>query len=239
MITLTRLFSVTVDDWGLRWREPGRRMRKSSPGTRRRRLLCCAIYGWSRRVRAVRAGWARGDAVVATKPTDSAQRAHEQLAALIVARTKLPLRDITADVEAAQSAQNPDPMTAIETKVSLERKRAELAAHLALSGSPHEPQTIAESGTAPTPTSGAHVSAASVRAGCLIFLAALLLPWILQGAGWGLQQYQSHYYGDALSQAHVQQPVFEDRLAYDDGRWPVAEDNEYPRVVLSEWRISL
>ena len=228
MIALTRLFSVTADDWGLQWREPGRRKRKSIPwheaqafillrhhmGTEYARESAFALVG-----RAATLTWL-------VKPTE-VYGAHEQLAELIVARTKLPLRDITADVEAAQSAQDADSMTAFETKVSAERKRAELAAHLALSRSPHEPQTLAEPSVAPTSTSGAPASAASVRAGCLIALAALLLPWAPQGIGWGLQQYQEGHYANLPGQVHAQQPIFEDRLAYDDGRWPVAEDNDF------------
>ena len=58
--------------------------------------------------------------------------------------------------------------------------------------------------------------------GCLLILHFLFGPFapfaLLAGAGWGLQQYQSRYYGDALSQVHAQQPVFADRLVYDDGR---------------------
>ena len=97
MIALTRLFSVTADDWGLQWREPGRRKRKSIPwheaqafillrhhmGTEYARESAFALVG-----RAATLTWL-------VKPTE-VYGAHEQLAELIVARTKLPLRDITA-----------------------------------------------------------------------------------------------------------------------------------------------
>jgi hypothetical protein len=63
--------------------------------------------------------------------------------------------------------------------------------------------------------------------GCLIVLAALLLPLAPQGVGWGLQQYQQRHYADLPDQVRDQTPVFEDRLAYDDGRWPMDEGNKY------------
>jgi hypothetical protein len=227
---LTRPLIIEADDWGLRWRQPEkRRVSKSIPwheaqafvllrhhvGTEYARESAFALVG-----RETTLAWL-------VKPTE-VYGAHKRLAGLIVARTKLPLRDITGDVEAAQGAQGADPMTALETKVTTERKHAELAAHLALSQSPHEPQRIEEPVTPPAPPT-APGAEGSVRAstGCLIVLAVLLLPLAPQGVGWGLQQYQSRYYSDLVSQVHAQQPVFEDRLAYDDGRWPVAEEDQF------------
>jgi len=224
---LSQPIVVEANDWGLCWRAPGRRGRKSIPWHEAQAFLLLRHHVGTEYARESAFALVGRGATLAwlVKPTE-VYGAHERLARLIVARTKLPLRDITTDVEAALRAQDADAMTALEAKASAERKRAELAAHLALSRSPHEPQTVAESSAAPTTTSGAPASAASVRAGCLIVLAALLIPWGPQGIGWGLQQYQSRYYGDVASQVHAQQPVFADRLAYDDGRWPVAEDNE-------------
>jgi hypothetical protein len=233
LIALTRLFSVTADDSGLQWREPGRRKRKSIPWHEARAFILLRHHVGTEYARESAFALVGREATLAwlVKPTE-VYGAHEQLAGLIVARTTLPLRDITGDVESAESAQDPDPMTALEAKVSTERKRAELAAHLALSQSPHEPQTVAEPSAAPTSTSGAPASAASARAGCLIALAALLLPWAPQGIGWGMQQYQQGHYASLPGQVHAQQPVFVDRLAYDDGRWPVTEDNDLHQSLL-------
>jgi hypothetical protein len=231
IVALTRPFFAEADDWGLRWREAGRRsykklpwheaqafivLRNSATGERPRRAAY-ALVG-----REVSLAW-RSTATDAT----SAQQAHERLAGLIVGRTKLPLRDITGDVEMAQTTEDFDPTTAPAARISTQRKDDELAARLALSQSPH---TSSEIGAAPVHAAGSgfSVNAKPARplAGCLIILIGILPSLALLGAGWGLQNYQPTYYSGLVSRVHAQAPLFIDPLKLDNGLWPIETDKE-------------
>jgi len=61
----------------------------------------------------------------------------------------------------------------------------------------------------------------------LIVLAVLAPLALIFGVAFGIPAYRTWYQNELIRRVHAQQPLFEDQLSYDDGKWPVEENNKY------------
>jgi len=60
----------------------------------------------------------------------------------------------------------------------------------------------------------------------LIVLVVLAPFGLIFGAAYGIPAYQEWYHNELLRRVHAQQPLFEDQLTYDDGKWSVGDDSK-------------
>ena len=60
----------------------------------------------------------------------------------------------------------------------------------------------------------------------LIALVILAPIGLILGAVYGIPAYRNWYQSELIRRVHAQQPLFVDKLTYDDGKWPVGEDVE-------------
>jgi hypothetical protein len=52
----------------------------------------------------------------------------------------------------------------------------------------------------------------------------VLAPFgLISGAIYGIPAYRNWYQNELIRRVHAQQPLFEDKLSYDDGKWPVGD----------------
>ncbi len=121
--------------------------------------------------------------------------AHERLCGLIAARTRLPLRDLTDQVEQRAAAR----------QASHKAARRPVGSDIAPTGTPARPRLT--------------------RKQLAAFAAPALVVVLLFAAGGGAQFYQTQrdrqYAAWALARIHAEQPLYVDALRADDGQWPV------------------
>jgi hypothetical protein len=121
---------------------------------------------------------------------------HAPFCRLISARTRLPLRDLSAAVEELEK-QAPDSRRDWIMRKTQQHDQAVLASFRAL----------------PKP-----VQKPSRRVFALL-LAPLLAFGLVTGAAWGLQIYQAHQYAQMLAQIRTHKPLYHDALTAPDGDW--------------------
>jgi hypothetical protein len=50
-----------------------------------------------------------------------------------------------------------------------------------------------------------------------------LISGLISGAIYGIPAYRNWHQNELIRRVHAQQPLFEDKLSYDDGKWPVGD----------------
>lgn len=142
---------------------------------------------------------------------------HAQFAALVAARTRLPLRDLSTLAEKVAREQ-------AETEKRL--------AHPLSTSAGTEAETHADTSEMlhAAPARNARLGCRDLGLGCIIQLVLMLAILLLYAGGWGLQQYQSHYYAGLWQEIHTEKPLYHDHLGSDNGDWPVrTSTNDAPR----------
>ncbi|HEX8037314.1 MAG TPA: hypothetical protein VF510_25890, partial [Ktedonobacterales bacterium] len=129
---------------------------------------------------------------------------HARFAALVPARTRLPLRDLSTLAERMTSTH---PAT---------EQRDAIAAAMKAATSPQERlevlrSSIGKNEPATRPT--------TLELGCTVQLVLVIVFAVLYAGGWGLKQYQPHYYEGMLAQIHAGKPLYHDDLTYNDDKW--------------------
>ena len=202
---------VAADEWGLRWMRPGWRKRECRIAWLEARSFSMIAHHGAlvdlmlsplsfQRVAfvldspAATLAWdiARGD-------NEEAVQRSDQLAALIVARTHLPLRDLSVAA----------------TKVTTQRWRKQFAEVRSV--------FIGEGQTSALWPEMPHFLTS--RKIALMLLGAALIPLVLFSSvymtAYALQRYQAQYYNDLLAQVHSHAPLYHDALTVPDSDWPV------------------
>jgi hypothetical protein len=135
--------------------------------------------------------------------TSEVDMPHARFAALVAARTRLPLRNLSALA---------DRMT--NKKLANEQREALLAA-LKAAPSPQERLEVLRSSLG----SEQAAKPSGLGWGCTAQLVLIAVIVLVYAGGWGLEQYQPHYYEGMLVQIHASKPLYHDGLTYDDDKW--------------------
>ncbi|HEX8035703.1 MAG TPA: hypothetical protein VF510_17730, partial [Ktedonobacterales bacterium] len=136
--------------------------------------------------------------------TSQADTPHAQFAALVAARTRLPLRDLSALANRVTS-----------TQFTTERREAILAALNAAATRQEQREVLRSSIRKNEPAT----KPTTLGLGCTVQLVLVIVFAVLYAGGWGLKQYQPHYYEGMLVQIHASKPLYHDGLTYDDDKW--------------------
>jgi hypothetical protein len=67
----------------------------------------------------------------------------------------------------------------------------------------------------------------------LIALVILVPVGLVAGVVYGIPAYRSWYQNELIRRVHAQQPLFADKLTYDDGKWPVERITSITRTTTS------
>ncbi|HEU5439018.1 MAG TPA: hypothetical protein VFU88_06990 [Ktedonobacterales bacterium] len=200
--SLRRPFRIEADELGLRWTRtyPGKRQNQVPWGEMRSIFIISYLRGLRTHyalvvdARSATLAWE-----VRAGDSDARLADSDRLTRLVLARTKLPLLDLSKAAE-------------LITTQRWKRSYAD-AAGIFKSPAPSGPPLWPEM---PRPVSRRKLVAAV--AAC--FLPLLLLP-ILYGVGAGLERYQMQQLTALLAQVRSHQPLFHDALAAPDGLWPL------------------
>ncbi len=235
VMRMRRGIIVMADDTGITWKQVGWRTQVRRIAwheaqaffivTQRRSTNWAKDTTWLLMGASGALAWMAGPE--ATEP--QADSPHARFAALVAARTRLPLRDLSALVDGMSKGTpiSEQRKAAIEnaTRAYEETKREILAARTHpeqaeawLSARKSEQATeawLAAREREQTPKSS------GLGWGCTVQLVLVLVIGLVAAGGWGLQQYQPHYYAGVLAQIHASKPLYHDDLSHDNGDWPL------------------
>ncbi len=211
---MPRTFDVQADDWHLEWRRlrwqgasrqttrmPWHEARAFSVFTFQQKSGVGKLYGryrvyvldgeqtalaWS-----VRDG--RDAVATATAASDAFCR-------LVASHTRLPLRNISGEVERLAERIERKPV----------RKKKDVPLSLQALQEPERERPL-------PPFKWPYLR--------YVFLLPLALFGLLAGVGWSAQAYQSHQYEALLAQVHTHKPLYHDALSAPTGDWPVQGPN--------------
>lgn len=234
VLRMRRGILVTADDMGVAWKQAGWRTRRRSIAWHDTRAFFVITQrkstNWTKETTWVLMGSAGALAWMA--PREEAAQTdtpHARFAALVASRTRLPLRDLSAlaDRMTNRTLIAEQRKAAIEnaTRIYEETKREILAARTQPEKAAAWLSTQRREQAADAVLS-AHRSEQTTKKsglgwGCTVQLVLLVVIGLMYAGGWGLEQYQPHYYEGMLAQIHASKPLYHDDLSHDDGDWPL------------------
>ncbi|HEX6797020.1 MAG TPA: hypothetical protein VF116_04810 [Ktedonobacterales bacterium] len=234
---------VTVAELGIRWTR--RASRPALPWSDARAFYTVSALAslgeWpGRRVYVLDSGeqviaWQRSDSRF-----DHTREASDGLAGLIVSRTGLPLRDLTAAVNQVISSRapgSPPAANAIRERMLAQLDNARQrglnagaeARLTALLGKLEPPDSADAKGVSDAvrqvlEAAGLQTAPPKSAAGkgCMLLLATVVAFALLAGTSWVVQQAQVRYLSGLPAQIHAETPLYADSLAAPDGTWLVS-----------------
>lgn len=216
-LRMRRGIIVTADESGITWKQVGWRTRGRSIAWHDARAFFVVTQrkstNWVKEMTWVLVG--SSGALVWTAPREvelENTTPHAQFVALVAARTRLPLRDLSAFV---------DRMTTSTTVTAEQRKAIAEDAIAMLKAARTQPEK-AEAWLAAR-RSEQTAKKSGLGWGCTMQLVLVGVIALIYAGGWGLEQYQPHYYEGMLAQVHASRPLYHNDLTHDDGDWRVTE----------------
>lgn len=227
---------VTADVMGISWKQVGWRARVKRVSWHEAQAFFIVRGGGGSANRTKETAWVLlgpDTALVWMAPHEVAlhdETAHARFAALVAARTRLPLRDLSAladrmtnsTLATEQSkALSADAIAAIKAaRTHPEKAEAWLSAQRSMQT--NDAWLSAHTNEQPTKSSG-------LGWGCTAQLVLMLIIALLYAGGWGLQHYQPQYRAGLLAQIHRSKPLYQDSLAFDNGDWNISQSatNDY------------
>ncbi|MGZ6387929.1 MAG: hypothetical protein ACXWQZ_01555 [Ktedonobacterales bacterium] len=225
VLRMRRGIVVTADESGISWKQLGLRTRWRSIAWHETRAFFVVTQrkstNWVKETTWVLMGPSGALAWMApTETVPQTDTPHARFAALVAARTQRQLRDLSAFVDQMTNTKlNTEQNDAVvadaiatlkaartqpeKAEAWLSARRSEQATEAWLAASKRE-QTAKKSG---------------LGWGCTVQLALVGVIALVYAGGWGLEQYQPHYYEGMLAQIHAGKPLYHDDLTYDNGDW--------------------
>ncbi|GEM_PF-2258157 len=195
---------LEADEFGLRWAKSTRRLGQGPISWVEARAFLTVAYGSNKLSTRYAYILATNQQVIAWIATENRYAPDREpsllLQQVIVARTKLPLRDFTS---------------AFKEAITSQIKSSEVAIEHAYDSPIH--QVLA--------TNGLHVLSEK-RSLKRVLITALLLVLVFAlvfVAQWPLQRYQTSYLAGLPARIHAEQPLYQDALTAPDGDWNIEE----------------
>ncbi len=227
-VRMRRGIIVTADESGISWKQVGWRTRRRHIAWHEAQAFFIVTQrrstNWVKETTWVLMG-ASGALVWMASPEATEPQAdspHARFAALVAARTRLPLRDLSALAERLS-----------KTGVSAEQRKALAADAIdAIKAARTQPEkaeawlSAQRREQATEAVLSAHRSEQATKKGglgwgCTVQLVLMMVIGLVYAGGWGLQHYQPHYYAGLLAQVHASTPLYHDDLSHEDGDWDV------------------
>ncbi len=223
--------SVSVDDWSIRWRKPGSRQREGMMPWHD----VCAFVVVRETAKSNKIGKAASKSTYMLLAQDTTfawevwpraraavHAANDQLIRIIVARTKLPLRDLTAATQKAKESA-----TAEEIRDTMESLRSLDTLSAAEKRKAMRAMVTRKDFALPKEYIDQVVPRGGIR-GRTYWINALLIV-VLMGIALGgirqfqqeVAQYRNNYYAGLPARIYSSHPLSDDPLTVDDNQWPV------------------